>query len=134
MQFDNIDLIVKDVDRAVDFYHGVLGLPFFLPYEPEETWAAVQAGSVTIYIFQTSSEVSAPPRRFDARADPPGWSLIGLRVDDLDETVARFDGTVRWVAPERSWKHPSGTWYRFRGVYDPEGNIVSFSEAHQDEA
>jgi Glyoxalase/Bleomycin resistance protein/Dioxygenase superfamily. len=131
LAFDNIDLLVKDVQKAVDFYHGVLGLPFFLPYQPEEGWASLQAGSVTIYIFGTTSEVAAPARRFDARVDPPGWSLIGLLVDDLDEAIARFDGKVEWVAPAREWRHPSGTWYRFRGMYDPERNIVSFTEAHK---
>ena len=46
----------------VDFYHGTLGLPFLLPYQPEEEWAAIEAGNVTIYIFK--SEVGEhEPRR-----------------------------------------------------------------------
>lgn len=30
-RIDNMDIVTRDVQRLVDFYHGVLGLDFFLP-------------------------------------------------------------------------------------------------------
>ncbi|UED83941.1 VOC family protein [Streptomyces profundus] len=131
MNLDNIDLLCRDVDRMVDFYRDVVGLPLFLPYESGQGWAAFQAGAVTLYIFETGS-AEAPHRRVHVAADdPPGLSAFGLAVADLDAAVAALDPKVTWAGEARSWHHPSGIWYRFRAFYDPEGNVLSVTEPHK---
>ena len=47
-RIDNMDILTNDVQRLVDFYHGLLELPFFLPYVAEEEWAAIDTGNVTL--------------------------------------------------------------------------------------
>ncbi|MGP4110212.1 VOC family protein [Streptomyces sp. 4N509B] len=131
MRLDNIDLLCRNTQRMVDFYHGVLGLDFFLPYEPGDSWAALQAGDVTLYVFETTSTAEPVHRVHVAAVDPPGLSAFGLVVDDLDAAVARLDPHVSWAGDARRWDHPSGTWYRFRAFYDPEGNVLSVTEPHK---
>ncbi|MDT0268839.1 VOC family protein [Streptomyces sp. DSM 44915] len=134
LNLDNVDLLCHDVAAMVDFYHDVLGLPFFLPYEPGQEWAALQAGNVTLYVFRTNSTVTPPRRVHVAAEDPPGLSAFGLTVPDLDAAVADLDGRVTWAGAARRWDHPSGIWYRFRPFRDPEGNVLSITEPHKSPA
>ncbi|WP_103500380.1 MULTISPECIES: VOC family protein [unclassified Streptomyces] len=131
MHLDNIDLLCRDVERMVGFYRDILGLPLFLPYEPGSGWAALQAGEVTLYIFETASTEQPQRRVHVAAQDPPGLSAFGLTVTDLDEAVAALDGKVTWAGEARRWDHPSGIWYRFRAFHDPEGNVLSITEPHK---
>jgi len=131
-RIDNMDILTHDVQRLVGFYHGVLGLPFQLPYEAAEEWAAIDMGNVTLYLFK--SEVGAHPgRRTEVNAEnPPGLDSFAFEVDDLDEAVAALDGKVDWVcAEEIVWRHPSGTWYRYRPFHDPDGNMLYVTEPHK---
>jgi isopenicillin-N N-acyltransferase-like protein len=131
-RIDNTDILTHDVKRLVDFYHGVLGLPFFLPYDDPEEWAAIEAGNITIYIFRSTVGEHAP-RRTEVNPDnPPGLDSFAFAVDDLDAAVAELDGKVEWVTTEQiDWKHPSGTWYRYRPFYDPDGNMLYVTEPHK---
>jgi len=135
-RIDNTDILTHDVQRLVGFYHGVLGLPFFLPYEPSddpaEQWAAIDAGNVTIYIFRCLPGAHAP-RRTEVNLDNvPGLDSFAFEVDDLDATMAELDEQVEWVTGEViTWKHPSGTWYRYRPFYDPDGNMLYVTEPHK---
>ena len=46
--------------------------------------------------------------------------------------MAELDGKVEWVDDEIiTWKHPSGTWYRYRPFFDPEGNMLYVTEPHK---
>lgn len=129
---DNLDILARDVPKVVDFYHEVLGLPFDLPYVPEEEWAAIDAGNLTIYIFK-SEKGEHEPRRTEVNPDnAPGFDSIAFHVDDLDEVLAELDGKVEWVCPDPiTWRHPSGRWYRYKPFYDPEGNMVYVTEPHK---
>lgn len=129
-RIDNIDLLVHDADRSARFYHEVLGLPFFLPYEPGQGWFACQAGDVTLYVFETKVEGDPARRTDDTDTNPAGVDSFAFAVDDLDEAVAGLDGKVEWAGPAERWDHPSGVWYRYRSFYDPEGNIVHVTEPH----
>ena len=131
-RIDNLDLLCRDVQAIVDFYHGVLGLPFHLPYEPGEGWVALDAGNLTIYVFATTSKEAEPRRTPVNEVNRPGWDSIAFETDDLDATIAELEGKVEWAAEEPiEWKHPSGTWYRYRPLYDPEGNMLYVTEPHQ---
>lgn len=130
-RIDNLDILCRDVRTVAHFYHDTLGLSFFLPFEPENGWAALAAGNLTIYLFQTAAGEHAPARTAVNEDNPPGFDSIAFEVDDLDEALAALDGKVRWAHHEViTWKHPSGAWYRYRPFYDPEGNMVYVTEPH----
>jgi isopenicillin-N N-acyltransferase-like protein len=132
LRIDNMDILCKDVPAMVDFYHGTLGLPFLLPYQPEEEWAAVEAGNVTIYIFKSEVGEHEPRRTPVNPENPPGLDSFAFEIADLDDAVAALDGKVSWASDEViTWRHPSGTWYRYRPFYDPEGNMVYVTEPHK---
>ena len=134
-RIDNMDILTHDVQALVDFYHGVLGLPFHLPYEPSddpaEQWAAIDAGNLTIYIFRCLPGEHAPKRTEVNLDNVPGYDSFAFHVEDLDQALAELDGRVEWVTEEIiTWKHPSGTWYRYRPFYDPDGNMLYVTEPH----
>jgi glyoxylase I family protein len=131
-RIDNMDILTPNVHRLVDFYHGVLGLPFFLPYQREEHWAAIDTGNLTLYIFRTTNPTPNPRRTAVNLEDPPGFDSFAFEVDDLDEAVAALEGKVRWVTDEPiEWRHPSGTHYRYRPMFDPDGNMLYVTEPHK---
>ncbi len=131
-RIDNLDLLCRDVQAIVDFYHGVLGLPFHLPYEPGSGWVALDAGNLTIYVFETTNEDREPRRTPENEVNRAGWDSIAFETDDLDATIAALDGKVEWAAEEPiEWRHPSGAWYRYRPIYDPEGNMFYVTEPHR---
>jgi len=129
-RIDNMDILTHDVDALVEFYHGVLGLPFHLPYEKEEEWAAIDMGNVTLYIFKSEVGEHAPRRTAVNPDNAPGYDSIAFEVDSLDEAEAALDGRVEWVDERIQWKHPSGTWYQYRPFFDPDGNMLYVTEPH----
>jgi len=132
LRIDNMDILCKDVQPMVDFYHGTLGLPFLLPYQPEEEWAAIEAGNVTIYIFKSEVGEHEPRRTPINPENAPGFDSFAFEIADLDEAVAALDGKVEWASDEViTWRHPGGTWYRYRPFYDPEGNMIYVTEPHK---
>ncbi|MBS1888642.1 MAG: VOC family protein [Actinobacteria bacterium] len=130
-RIDNVDLLCRDVGVIADFYHGVLGLPFHFPFEREEGWVALDAGNLTIFIFETTHEADLPRRTPVNEVNRPGWDSLAFEVEDLDAEIARLDGQVEWAAEIIEWKHPSGAWYRYRPIYDPEGNMFYVTEPHR---
>lgn len=130
-RIDNLDILGRDIPALVDFYHGVLGLPFLLPYVPEEEWAAIDAGNLTIYLFKSEQGEHAPRRTAVNADNAPGLDSFAFEVEDLDDALAALEGKVEWAHPEVvTWKHPSGTWYRYRPFYDPDGNMLYVTEPH----
>src|SRR5215468_4162223 len=115
-RIDNMDILSRDVDRLVEFYHGTLGLPFHLPYEKDEEWAAINMGNVTLYIFKSQVGEHAPRRTAVNPDNAPGYDSIAFQVEWVDERI--------------EWKHPNGTWYRYRPFFDPDGNMLYITEPH----
>jgi isopenicillin-N N-acyltransferase-like protein len=131
-RIDNLDILCKDVAAVVSFYHETLGLPFFLPYAEDEEWAAIDAGNLTIYIFKSERGEHAPRRTAINPENAPGFDSFAFEVDDLDAAISELDGRVEWTNPDIiEWRHPSGTWYRYRPFYDPEGNMLYVTEPHK---
>lgn len=128
-RIDNSDILVRDLRKTIEFYHDTLGLPFFLPYEPEEGWAAIDAGNLTFYIIETQAGEHAPRRSVVNAESPPGLDSFAFEVDDLDASIAALDGKVEWAGPVTRSDHPLA-WYRYRGMYDPEGNLLYITEPH----
>ncbi|VXC15030.1 conserved hypothetical protein [Pseudomonas sp. 8AS] len=131
-RLDNMDILTNDVQRLVDFYHGTLGLGFFLPYVAEEKWAAIEMGNVTLYIFHTTNPAPVERRTAVNLEDKPGFDSFAFEVEILDEAIAYLDGKVEWVTAEPiEWQHPNGTHYRYRPMFDPDGNMFYVTEPHK---
>jgi isopenicillin-N N-acyltransferase-like protein len=116
-RLDNIDVLCVSLEEMARFYHEVLGLPFVLPYVPSEGWAGFQAGDVTIYVIEVGGD--APLRRVPG-AGPAGIESFAFQVDDLETAIAELDRHgVDWASDI-----VESPWYRYRGFYDPEGNVL----------
>jgi catechol 2,3-dioxygenase-like lactoylglutathione lyase family enzyme len=101
---------VSDVDRAVDFYADVLGLPLLFRFPGN---AFFDAHGVRLYL---------------ARPTEPGYAgpvTLYFRVDDVSATFDRLAGlgaTVR-EEPEITHRDPAyDLWLAF--VSDPDGNNI----------
>jgi catechol 2,3-dioxygenase-like lactoylglutathione lyase family enzyme len=117
-RLDNIDVYCSDLAGMVDFYRGVLGLEFNLPYRPDQGWAGFTAGDVTIYLIE-SEDGSHAPRRGPG-ASPPGLDSFAFEVADLDAAMAELERRgVAWAG-----EVVESPWYRYRGFHDPEGNLL----------
>lgn len=127
---DNMDILSHDVDRLARFYTEVLGLEYFLPYEQAENWAAIDLGNLTLYIFQSTVGEHPGGRTAINAQNPPGMDSFAFEVDDLDTAEAALQGRVEWVDERIEWKHPGGSWYRYRPFYDPDGNMLYITEPH----
>jgi isopenicillin-N N-acyltransferase-like protein len=121
-RLDNIDVLCTDVAALVAFYGGVLGLPLRLPYEDGQGWAGFRAGDVVIYFIEEGAGPH-PPARLTGGANPPGLDSFAFEVDDLDAAIAELDAAVPWAG-----EIITSEWYRYRGLHDPEGNLVYLTE------
>jgi isopenicillin-N N-acyltransferase-like protein len=125
-RLDNIDVMCSDVEPMREFYADVLGLPLRLPYEPGQGWVGFRAGDVVIYLIEEDGESHPPhpPPRFTGAENPPGIDSFAFEVDSLDEAIAELDGRgVSWAG-----EIVTSEWYRYRGLHDPEGNLVYLTE------
>lgn len=124
---ESMDILTPDVGRMVDFYHGLLGLPFFMPWDGDEDLAALDAGNLIICLMRTTSPVQ-PPRHTGVDmgiGDPQGFDSVAFEVDDLDAAMAALDGKVTWLADAPGgWQDDNGLSFRHRVMHDPDGNMV----------
>ena len=110
-----------DLARARSFYEGVLGLPLM----EENAYACVFDAHGTMLRVTAVAEVARP-----------GYTVLGWRVTDIDETAARLHslGVVfaRYDGMEQDahgvWTTPNGD--RVAWFTDPEGNVLSLTELH----
>jgi catechol 2,3-dioxygenase-like lactoylglutathione lyase family enzyme len=122
-RLDNIDVVCTDVDALVAFYGGLLGLELRLPYERGQGWAGFRAGDVVIYFIEEDGAGAHPAPRFTGAPNPPGIDSFAFEVDSLDDAIAELDGQVPWAG-----EIVASEWYRYRGMHDPEGNLVYLTE------
>ncbi|WP_320669523.1 VOC family protein [Patulibacter defluvii] len=119
-RIDNIDVLCLDLEPMVAFYRDVLGLEFRLPYDRSEGWAGFSAGNLDIYLIESSDGTHPGPRSAANEGAPAGFDSFAFEVDDLDEAIAHFDRLgVRWAGDV-----VESEWYAYRGMHDPEGNLV----------
>jgi isopenicillin-N N-acyltransferase-like protein len=116
-RLDNIDVYCARLGPMVEFYRDTLGLEFVLPYQPQEGWAGFTAGDVTIYLIETGLGSLGDPR---VPGGSPGIDSFAFEVDDLDDAIAELGRRgVSWAGDI-----VESPWYRYRGFYDPEGNLL----------
>jgi catechol 2,3-dioxygenase-like lactoylglutathione lyase family enzyme len=137
---DHVGLTVGDLDRAVEFWCGRLGLR--LLHRATETdpdiasligedsveleIADLDAGDGRIIELIKYTRPSGRPIR--AQSSDPGSLHIAVRVDDLDATLQRLEGSgARKISPHPVVLHdPGGAWDGVACCYitDPDGIIV----------
>jgi catechol 2,3-dioxygenase-like lactoylglutathione lyase family enzyme len=110
-----------DLSRARAFYEAVLGLPVV----DENAYACVCNAHGTML------RITAVPK-----VAPPGYTVLGWRVDDIGQTVAelgsrgvefaRYDGVEQDA--HGVWTTPNGD--RVAWFTDPDGNVLSLTEFH----
>jgi catechol 2,3-dioxygenase-like lactoylglutathione lyase family enzyme len=105
----------KDTDAIRAWYVEHLGVGS-LPYGQWET----QAGPSTFSPFPADTDYFP--------ADRP-W-MLNLRVDGLDNLVARLRAADIAVATDPDWDMPGVG--RFARIHDPEGNPIELWEPDQD--
>jgi glyoxylase I family protein len=127
----SVDFLTRNMTLMIDFYHGVLGIPFFLPWNGDEDVATLDLGDLIICLMRTKSPASNPLHTMNASEDPSGFDSIALKVDNLEEAMAALEGKVRWINPEPvETRFPNGMYFKSRATRDPDGNLVYIQESH----
>ena len=114
LSIHHVSLVVADTQRAVDFYHGVLGLAV-CDDRPElgfpGTW--LQIGGQQIHLLQVEN-----PDPVTGRPEHGGRDRhLAMSVDNLDEIEARLNSLQ--IAFTRSRSGRAAVFCR-----DPDGNGV----------
>ena len=126
LRLDNIDVVCTRIEPMREFYGGLLGLPLRLPYAPGQGWVGYLAGDVVVYFIEEDA-ATLPPHpapRFTGAANPPGIDSFAFEVEDLDAAIGELDRHgVSWAG-----EIVKSDWYRYRGLHDPEGNLVYLTE------
>ncbi len=87
----HINLIVADLDAAVQAYQNILGIgPFEYEELPERgvSTARVRVGEVWIVLVSPQSQDSVAGRYLEDHGD--GFFLMSFGVDDLDQAMAEL--------------------------------------------
>lgn len=119
---DYIVVIVEDLDRALYFYTGILGLR--LGHRSGE-YAQLDTGATRLALYTRNAMAKTLSMSLDApAANAPGFE-IGFKVADVDaaftEVVAR--GAPAVVPPtDRFWGQ------RTAYVRDPDGHLVELAQ------
>jgi catechol 2,3-dioxygenase-like lactoylglutathione lyase family enzyme len=100
----NVFYYVPDMDAAVSFYTGVLGLT--LKLRDGDRWAAFDVGGATLAV-----EGGAP--------GGPGGATVSLRIDDLDAFVQDLRTRGAQVGEIEAGAHE-----RKAQLEDPAGNVL----------
>jgi catechol 2,3-dioxygenase-like lactoylglutathione lyase family enzyme len=115
---------VGDIDKAVEFYGGTLGLELQVRRDdmPENREAEFRAGDGTLVVYES---VAAGQSR---------GTLAGFRVQDIDTVVAglRERGVVfeEYDLPSLKTENGIGRIGDLRAAWarDPDGNIIAFEQ------
>jgi catechol 2,3-dioxygenase-like lactoylglutathione lyase family enzyme len=115
---------VSNVDKAVEYYGGVLGLELQIRRDdlPENREAEFRGGDGTLVIYES---VAAGQSR---------GTVAGFRVDDIDSVVAglRERGVAfeEYDLPDLKTENGIASIGDLRAAWarDPDGNIIAFEQ------
>jgi catechol 2,3-dioxygenase-like lactoylglutathione lyase family enzyme len=115
---------VSDVDKAVEFYGGALGLKLEIRRDdlPENREAEFRAGDGTLVVYES---VAAGQSRA---------TLAGFRVTDIDSVVSglRERGVAfeEYDLPELKTENGIAAIGDLRAAWarDPDGNVIAFEQ------
>lgn len=114
--------LVNDVDAAVKFYQDSLGFTLDQQYGPAMAIMSKDAFSLWLAGPPSSAARAMPDGR---KPEPGGWNRFVLRVENLEETVARLKNqNVRFR--NEITKGPGGAQILCE---DPSGNVIELFES-----
>lgn len=79
--------LVNDVDEAVAFYKGLLGLE--LEQQMGPAFAIVVLDGTPLWLSGPASS-AARPMPDGAKPEPGGWNRVAVEVDDIEAEVTRL--------------------------------------------
>ena len=125
----SVRYIVDDVDRALEFYTGLLG--FAEVMHPAPSFAMVARGDLRLNLSAPGGPGGGGQAMPDgAVPQPGGWNRFALEVDDLDGLTA----SLRAAGVRFRNDIVTGVGGRQVLIEDPAGNPVELFEPAQSEA
>lgn len=132
----HVGITVRDLDRAVEFYHDVLDLSVldrFSVSGPEFATAVgvegatgsfchLDAGGARVELIEYDPEGEAID---DEEINQPGATHLGLSTGDVDAFYEGLPDSIETLSDPRTTESGS----RILFVRDPEGNLVELIEA-----
>ncbi|WP_253738520.1 VOC family protein [Halohasta salina] len=135
LQGHHVGVTVDDLDRTVDFYRDVLGLPVVAEFDVDGAAFATGVGidgasarfvhldgggvRIELVAYEPAGEGQSTPQLNDA-----GATHIGLETDDIDAVYESLPADVETVSPPQT----TATGTRILFVRDPEGNLIELLE------
>jgi catechol 2,3-dioxygenase-like lactoylglutathione lyase family enzyme len=120
MRLTGLLLYVKDIDRAVDFYAGTLGLK--IEAKPAPHFAVLDAGHVSLYLHREPDPLPERLAPLSASNMSGLGVIIHLTVTDVDLYARRLDA-AGYPISQRPVNQSFGR--RQMYLYDPDGyNLV----------
>ncbi|GAA1476568.1 hypothetical protein GCM10009623_10140 [Nocardioides aestuarii] len=115
-----VNVFTRDIDAALAFYQGVLGLPetFRTPTEGTPDHVEMSAGGFVVAI--STVEAARRVHGLDAEPGSPTMELV-FWTDDVD---AAYDAVVAAGVPAVTAPHDTGNGNRNAVVRDPDGTLV----------
>ncbi len=124
--------IVDDVDAAIDFYQGLLGVE--VEMHPAPPFAMLARGDLRLALNKPGgpgAQGGGGRTLADGRVpEPGGWNRIALEVDDLEGTAERLRAAGAHLRSEII----KGMGVEQVIVDDPSGNPVELFHPIRDEA
>ena len=126
-QLDYTMVVVSDMQRSVEFYRDVLGLP--LKFQSPD-WTEFQTGTTTFALHGGGTAPQGQPA-----GDPSkqaGHCSIGFNVEDVDKTYEELKAKgINFVMPPMQRE---GEGIRLAVAIDPDGLPISFAQLLPDAA
>ncbi|UYN99739.1 MAG: VOC family protein [Devosia sp.] len=128
--FEHVGMTVSDMDRAIDFYCGLLGLT--LRYRKRNAGgevAFVDAGGGMLEMVAPDNEVG---RFRDVPTSEAGLRHVTLAYDNVDEMIALLQAKGVEIAERPRDAHNKAMISRVAFVRDPDGVLVELIERAAD--
>ncbi|UTR10533.1 VOC family protein [Evansella sp. LMS18] len=131
-ELDHIGVAVRDMERSITFYEGVLGAVLIDRYVSEapgvESEIAVMdiKGARTELLAPTNNSTS-PIARF-IKQKGKGVHHMAYRVDDLEEALEELEQQGIRVMPETLRTNKHGRRLIYLNPADTEGTIIEFCD------
>src|SRR5262245_9430088 len=119
---DYVVLIVADLDRALDFYTGTLGLSL---QHRAEKYAQMRAGTTRLSLYTRAAMSETLGMEIEAPSTSAPAFELGFKVTDCDAAFAELvqaGAPVVAVPTTRPWGQ------RTAYVRDPDGNLIELAE------
>lgn len=126
---EGINVFCRDIaqmEEVAHFYTEILGLKWFLPYEPGQDYAAISTGTITLWLRPSL------PGHLPVALGQTGQ--VALAVESLEASIEALGDRVTWDSATGRWDFPNGVYYRYRRIIDPAGNLMFLIECHDEKS